>query len=361
MNGEAKRKYKILCITRKYPPSVGGMEKFCYEVFNGLNADDFDKKIIYLGKSQKHLLWFFPYTLLYILLYARKYDGVFVGDMVLCFLGRLCKKVAPSTKRVVAVHGLDLTFINPLYQFYLKLFAKNSFDYYACNSHATLEVLESFDIENGTVIPAGLDLNKYKDVIRDKKGFKDSIKIKEDTLLMITSGRLVKRKGVLWFVSNVMECLKKENICYCIIGDGPDWKEINEIVKANNLEACVRVLGRISDDLLNEYYCNSDVFLMPNIKVEHDMEGFGLVSLEAGLGGCLVLASNLEGIKDAILEDKNGYLLESGNIEAYADFIKDILKNIEYYEKRAIEFSKYTVDHFSWDKVVKKYSKLFIN
>ena len=46
---------KILCITRKYPPEVGGMENFCYNVFNGIQAKNKETKIVALGKKQINL------------------------------------------------------------------------------------------------------------------------------------------------------------------------------------------------------------------------------------------------------------------------------------------------------------------
>lgn len=117
---------KILCITRKYPPEVGGMENFCYNVFNGIKAKNKETKIVALGKKQINLLWFFPYAIIYTLFNAYKYDVLFVGDSLLCFLGFLSKIFYKKTKVYINVYGLDITYKNSIYQFYLKLFLKNS-------------------------------------------------------------------------------------------------------------------------------------------------------------------------------------------------------------------------------------------
>jgi len=110
---------KVLCITRKYPPQVGGMENFCHKVFNGLDEKKVDKKIIALGKNQINLIWFFPYVLFYIMLNIRKYDVLLIGDSVLCFLGNVAKFFSRKTKRKIIIYGLDLLFDNPVYQLYL--------------------------------------------------------------------------------------------------------------------------------------------------------------------------------------------------------------------------------------------------
>ncbi|MDR1601380.1 MAG: glycosyltransferase [Tannerella sp.] len=58
------------------------------------------------------------------------------------------------------------------------------------------------------------------------------------------------------------------------------------------------------------FFCDKvDAFLMPNIPVEGDMEGFGLVCLEASACGTLVFAADIDGIPDAVRNGKNGFLL----------------------------------------------------
>src|SRR5690625_7613993 len=73
------------------------------------------------------------------------------------------------------------------------------------------------------------------------------------------------------------------------------------------------MLGRLSEVDLSRLYRGADLFVMPNIPVEGDMEGFGVVMLEAGLSGLPVVASSLEGILDVVEEGNNGHLIESGN------------------------------------------------
>ena len=56
----SKKKYKLLFITRKYPPAVGGMETFCYELMQGLDRERIELKLSALGKKEIQLIWFFP-------------------------------------------------------------------------------------------------------------------------------------------------------------------------------------------------------------------------------------------------------------------------------------------------------------
>lgn len=354
-----KKKYQLLFITRKYPPSVGGMENFCYELATGIDRNKFDVKIIALGKKQIHLLWFFPYVILYTLFCSRKYDAILVGDMLLCATGIFCHIVSPKTKRVVAVHGLDITFQNGLYQFYLKIFGKTSFDTYICNSQNTCQLLKEYLGISGEVIRLGVDIHKYRNMKRNRKKFSIQYGIPEDALILITVGRLVKRKGVSWFVQNVIPALD-EKVIYAVIGDGADYEEIKAVVEKNHTKASVLLLGRVSDNMLADYYANADVFVMPNISVPGDIEGFGLVALEASLSENIVVASGIEGIKDAIVNGENGFLLESGNAKQYIQKIQDIQKHPDYYQTIAKAFADYTEAHYSWKNVCAAYEEILL-
>ena len=95
------KKIKLLYITRKYPPAVGGMENFSYNLYNNFDPSKVDADIISLGKSQKHLVWFLPYALLKTVFKAGKYDVIFVGDALLSSVGFFTKLFHPRKKRNV--------------------------------------------------------------------------------------------------------------------------------------------------------------------------------------------------------------------------------------------------------------------
>ena len=364
-----EEKKKVLCITRKYPPQVGGMENFCFNVFSRLAKEErYDTKIVSLGKKQSHLIWFFPYTVFYTIFNAHKYDAFIIGDGLLCFLGVLSKIFAPKTKRITIIYGLDFLYSNPIYQAYLRLWLKKGSDVYVCISHGTMEAFEKWGIKTDTLITPGIDTDKCVSygsktadlelTARNKKGFYNKYNVPKDNLVCITVGRLVKRKGVEWFISNVMSRLSDYPITYMVIGGGEERENIEKAVLENKLEDKVKLLGRVSDDDLKECYDNADVFIMPNIHVENDMEGFGIVAVEASLRGLIVLASGIEGITDAIIDNKNGYVMESRNADEYIDKIKDIYKNRSEYDKKRLEFSEYTRNNFSWDAIGEKYKQL---
>lgn len=351
------KKLNLLCITRKFPPQVGGMENFSYNLLNGFNEEQVNKKILALGKRQRHLIWFFPYCLLYVIFNAHKYDMVFIGDGVLCSLRFFGKLFARKTCFVISVLGLDITFKNPIYQLYLTLFY-NGFDDYICISKETERTLRARGIKKSTVITPGIDIHKFENVSINPSAFQKKYNLNEDCLIMITVGRLVKRKGVQWFLENVMPQLKDKNIIYLVIGAGEESEAIKSTQGHYHLDN-VRLLGRVSDEDLEALYLNADLFIMPNIKVANDMEGFGIVAIEASLSKSVVIASGIEGIKDAIIDGENGYLLESENKVEYIAKILDAYQHKNEYKLKSEKFCQYTKDNYSWEKICSLYLEHF--
>lgn len=354
------KEISILCITRKYPPQIGGMENFSYNLLTELQKKDCIKtKIISLGKSQKNLIWFFPYTCIYVLLNVKKYDVLFVGDAVLCFLGIISKLVSPCTKRIINVFGLDITFANSIYQQYLKIFYQKSSDKYISISKGTDELLhQRWGGLDSVVITPGIPIKKDGLLPQKQNKLKEKYGIPQDHKVLLTVGRLVKRKGVGWFISNVMPTLEGRSISYVVIGDGKERESVKRAWEACSAKQQIHLLGRVEQNVLDEFYSTADIFVMPNIEVPGDKEGFGIVAAEASMEGLIVVASGIEGICDAIVDGKNGYLLPSEDAVAYRWKICELCDNWEEYEQKRRAFSNYTKEHYNWEFIGQQYIKV---
>lgn len=346
---------KVLFVTRKYPPQVGGMENFSYNLIQHIQCH---KKVIALKRSNKHLVWFFPYALLYCLFNARKYDIIHLGDMVLSGFAYVIKIFYPKKLVIVSVHGLDVTYDLKFYQWYLRKFGHKC-NSYVCNSKNTEKLAKQVGIKDTTVIPLGVDINKFEKVEPDKQSFKKRYGIPEENIVMLTTGRLVRRKGVLWFVDNVMPYYKSRNVTYLVVGQGEDSRAIDEAIEKHGLDKQVKLLGRVTDEELKGIYINSDIFIMPNIVVKNDVEGFGLVALEAALSNNIVIGSNIEGISDAISQGENGILVNSKATNEYISRINDVIDKKEEYSKFAIKASHFTRKNYSWKRVAELYLEHF--
>ena len=346
---------KVLCMTRKYPPSVGGMERFCYDLYSLLAKEEqLEVKIVALGKSQKHLIWFFPYCLFYLIFCSHKYDSIIFSDALFAGCAWIAGIFSPKTQKITDIHGLDITYPNPIYQLYMKLFLKK-FDLYVCNSKNTEKLVNSLGISNTTIINRGVNIHDEY-TISPIEDFRKKYNISEDKIVLITVGRLVKRKGVEWFVDNVMPRLN--NVVYLVAGGGPEKENIENAIYKNELGDKVKLLGKISDEDLNDLYYNADIFVMPNIPIENDVEGFGIVAIEASYKKCIVIASDIDGIADAVVDKKNGYLVKCMQADEFEHLICDYENNREYYSKKSQEFAEYTKNEYSMEAIASKYKKL---
>ncbi len=192
--------------------------------------------------------------------------------------------------------------------------------------------------------------------LADKLGFRPESRI------LLSVGRLVKRKGVHWFTGNVMpELVKAYPDClYLVVGSGSFCSEVRKTVAANKLDTHVLMLGSVDNETLRQIYNVSDIFVMPNIPVPGDMEGFGVVALEAASCRLPVVASNLEGIKDAVRDGQNGFLLRPEDTVSFTRIIKEFFQDPGLCESLGMRAREFTIQNFGWDSAAGKYGQEFV-
>lgn len=355
----------ILFITRKFPPSKGGMQRASFELSKHLSQVT-QLKLIKWGGSNRWLLFVLPFLLFRSLwsLFTKKIQVIYLQDGLLAPLG-LIFKLFTRRPVVITIHGLDITYDNSLYQFLitrcLRLLNK-----VVCVSEATKQQCMKRGIvqDKLVVIHNGISNEYYlnEEKQRLKKLLSSEIEAQlEDKALILSAGRLVERKGIHWFLENVMPIIiSHHNKCrYIIAGEGDFSDQIRKTIERNRIDKHVFTLGNVTEELLRWLYNGCDIFAMPNIPVKGDMEGFGLVALEAASCMLPVVASDLEGIKDAIKDGKNGFLVEAGNAQSFFDKMDELLRNDEMRQSFGEHARQYTLDNYGWDKMAQRYLDVF--
>lgn len=360
-----ERGMRILFITRKFPPSVGGMENMAYHLYTNF-LKTVDVELIEWGRSQKWLPLVLPYFLLksFWILFTKKIDVVHIGDCLLSPLGLVLRYIfkKPIT---ITVYGLDVIYKNRFYQFLIPRCLKR-LDKIICISNATKVECVKREVSEDiiTVIPVGISdefcINEDKEILKSKLEKRVNLKL-EDKKVLLSVGRLVERKGFLWFIENVVPKLlkQKNDFVYLIAGDGLFRERIENAAANNGLEEYVIMLGKVDDETLKLLYNASDIFIMPNIPVEEDMEGFGIVILEAASCSVPVVASELEGIKDAVRDEENGFLVEPYDVNGFVEIITKLTKDEKAREEFGQKGRKVVEEQFSWDKIANRYLKEF--
>ncbi|MDB5178654.1 MAG: glycosyl transferase group 1 [Patescibacteria group bacterium] len=342
---------RLLFITRAYPPSVGGMEQVSYNLAQALK-EELPVEIIAYGGKRIGLLWFLPQAF-FLALWKISRHGIthiHLGDAVLSPIG-LALKILTRKKVSVTVHGLDVTYKNPLYRA-VNLPSLRHLDNIICVSKHTLEQCTQRGVPASkcTVIPWGVDPQEFRVTAsrEDLEGITDMNLSNKKVLL--TVGRLVKRKGVAWFIDQVMPILGPEYV-YLIVGEGPERPAIEATITNHGLHDRVRLLGQLPDRERTVLYNTSDIFIMPNIPLPGDMEGFGTVAIEASVAGMPVVGSNLEGVKDAVIDGETGWLASP---QSPADYIMCIGKARD---TNRLRVARITEQKFNWRATAIAYRK----
>jgi len=280
-------------------------------------------------------------------------------------LTRIHAKLASlGVKTFVIVHGHDVAMPAAVYQRLIhQVFtvADGILPISTSTAEACLE--RGLSPEKCHIVHNGIDVSRFTQTttrLEARHAQLELLGISEvpDTDLILCSvGHLVERKGFHWFIEEVMPQLPP-SVHYWLVGDGPYQGKIREAIHRNHLEGRVRLLGRTSEFVLKNLYSGADLFIMPNIPVIGDLEGFGMVLLEAGTCGLPAIVSDLEGLHDVIHEGENGHFVPSGDAIAFRDKIllyedRDRLKSAS---ERAMA---YIPNVFSWESAVEQYLAIF--
>ncbi|MGI9042580.1 MAG: glycosyltransferase family 4 protein, partial [Gemmatimonadaceae bacterium] len=176
----------------------------------------------------------------------------------------------------------------------------------------------------------------------------------EPELVLCSVGRLVPRKGVAWFIDEVMPTLP-DDVCFLVAGEGAERGRITDAIRRHDLEDRVRLLGPVTDSDVELLYQGSDLFVMPNVRVPGDMEGFGLVLVEAGLSGLPAVVARLEGIADVVTEGQNGHLVESRDAAGFRDAVMRYYDSPSGLRDASDRAKRHTAATFGWDRVTQRY------
>jgi phosphatidylinositol alpha-1,6-mannosyltransferase len=145
--------------------------------------------------------------------------------------------------------------------------------------------------------------------------------------ILLSVARLVTRKGLDTALRSFAEVLKDfPNATYVILGDGPDYGRLARLANELGVTPNVCFIAR-STRPLADYYNACDLFVMPAREEPGDIEGFGLVFLEAGACGKPVIGARAGGVTDAILDGETGLLVAPDDPEALTHAIQGLLRD----------------------------------
>lgn len=346
---------KILFISRAYPPITGGIENQNYALSVWLKRFA-SVSVIANHYGKKALPFFLPFVIVRTLFSVSRFDIVLLGDGVLAIVGFFIKLFYPKKTVVSIVHGLDLTYQNSLYQvFWVHCFLPSLDGLIAVSKETrATAITKNIPEEKIVVIPNGVET----EALQGKYTRQDLAALLHTDIsnrqVLLTIGRLAKRKGAAWFIREVLPQLPK-TVLYVLAGTGPEKNAIAAAIQESHTEAQVKMLGYITDTNRNLLLNTADIFVQPNIHVQGDMEGFGIAVIEAAACKRPIVASNLEGLKDAICHNENGILVEPENPRAFTEAILPLITDEQKRSDLGERAFRYTETHYHWNIISRLY------
>ncbi|UTP71578.1 glycosyltransferase family 4 protein [Alteromonas sp. LMIT006] len=375
----------ILLLSEIFPPTSGGSGRWFYELYRRIN----DKQVfVYTHSQSANRVVAFPHVITRQPMQSAEWGiasltglGFYISQCwrVLQFCRR--NKVTQihasrilhegltaalvsfllHLKLVVFVHGEDVetTAYSREHNALAKFIFKRA-DVIICNSENSRNIL----LRSGYGLPEkiqvhhpGADMTRYLPAspdhdFRNLHGW-------NERFVLLTVGRLQARKGQDYMIQALPELIKYHpKLLYVIIGHGEEEARLKSLVEECRVSDYVRFMPNASDDDLLACYQQCDLFILPNRTIDNDIEGFGMVLVEAQACGKMVIAGDSGGTKEAMLPGQTGQIIDCASVSSLIEQLSPYLDFSEraQYERRAIN---YVNQQFDWQSHTKRLNRVF--
>lgn len=199
----------------------------------------------------------------------------------------------------------------------------------------------------------GVDLKRFQAVPKVKEEMRRKLGIPQNAIVVLTVRRLVYKNGVDTLLESANIAIKKNpRIVFLVVGKGPDMNSVQTQIKQLGIETNFKLAGFVPDEELAAYYNTADLFVLPS----KSGEGLPLVALEAMACGLPVIATNVGGINE-ILINKFGRLVPPNNPQALSEAILEFAE-IDFTPSKS-ELRALVEEKYSWNKNVERLIQIY--
>ncbi|MFI9543481.1 glycosyltransferase family 4 protein [Streptomyces sp. NPDC052016] len=182
-----------------------------------------------------------------------------------------------------------------------------------------------------------------------------------DRPVVVCVSRLVPRKGQDTLILAMPRILAAEpEAVLLIVGGGPYEKDLRRLARETGVAGSVRFTGSVPWSDLPAHYGAGDVFAMPcrTRRGGLDVEGLGIVYLEASATGLPVVAGDSGGAPDAVLDGETGWVVRGGSPQEAAERIVALLGDAELRRRMGERGRQWVEDRWRWDLLAEKLKEL---
>lgn len=365
---------RLLFISRNFPPLTGGMERLNHHAYLALRANyGVDvcgpagaSNFVVAGDNCREI----PLTPLSQYLarcqwqawrMARRYRSTVVySGSGLTAPAALMAGRSVGARIVSFLHGLDIVADQPIYRG-LFLPAIRRCDRLLVNSRhtANLAIAAGVPERRIAIVHPGVDIPDWNQRAPARAAFRQRFALGDHPVLL-AAGRLTARKGVAPFIRHALPRIIEQipRTILLIIGSEPKQAlkhragvtaEILAAIQDTGLENHVKLLGRVDDTTLTLAYFAADLHVFPVLDLPGDVEGFGMVAIEAAAHGLPTVAFGVGGVGDAVADGLSGWLVQPADYSAMSSRIVAALRDETRLATQQGNSCRTHASGFTWD------------
>jgi phosphatidylinositol alpha-1,6-mannosyltransferase len=373
---------KILCITNDFGPRAGGIESFVIGLIERLphssvivytsaqdNSEEYDRQWfekygVEVLRDKAKILLPTPGVSFCVksLIRDRNIRTVFFGAAAP--LGILSKGLRRAgVQHIVALtHGHEVWWsrIWPFNWAIRRISQQVDHLTYlgAFTQRAIAKAISTTAADAMVKIAPGIDTDHFAPV--DATALKDQLGIGNKKVI-VSVGRLVHRKGQDTLIEAMPEIVSSIPDAHLLmIGEGPYRAYLENRAKALDVQSSVTFIGRIQYADLPRYICTGDIFVMPSRSrlAGLEVEGLGIVYLEASACGLPVVAGNSGGAPDAVLEGKTGLVVDGRSSREVAQAVIELLSDTARCKEMGANGRQWIIKEWRWDIWATRFAEL---
>jgi len=371
-----------LFITNDFGPRAGGIETFVHGLIERLprgsvivytsaqpNSAQFDAKWLQdygveVIRDRSKILLPTPRVIKACqgLIRSRKLTRVAFGAAApLGVMSRALRR-AGAQKIVALTHGHEVWWAKvPLFSFAIKYMSQDidAITYLGEFTRGEIsKALNRDDLNKLIQIAPGIDVEHFSPT--DSSDLRAELGL-TDKSVIISVGRLVHRKGQDKLIAS-LPAIKAAvpNVHLVLVGVGPHQNYLNKLAAKLQVADCVTFIGRINYAELPKYICVGDIFAMPSRSrfFGLEVEGLGIVYLEASSCGLPVVGGKSGGAPDAVLIGETGVVVDGTNTFEIAEACIELLKNPELCELMGAAGREWIIENWRWEIWATRYAEL---
>jgi phosphatidylinositol alpha-1,6-mannosyltransferase len=356
----------VLLLSELFPPAIGGSAVLFGEIYSRLG--DIPVTVLSEGVGMPEYgirdpraLWRYLRLALKLRVSARRVAMIHCGRALPEGLAAwLCRR-SGGPRYACWAHGEDIaTALTSRELTLLMRMVYAGAEVTFANSVSTRRMLQELGIaaDRLELVYPGVDTQRFRPGI-DATEIRRRIVPRGETMLL-SVGRLQTRKGHDLMIQAVRHLTHQQHrsLRYVVVGDGQERSRLEALVDQCGVREDVTFTGEVPGELLPQYFAACDIFVLPNRVEQSDVEGFGIVFLEAAASGKPAVGGNSGGVPEAVADGVTGLLVSGTDVEELAATIARLMDSAPLRRSLGEAGRARVVREFGWECAAAKVSTI---